>query len=246
MKALKIVLMSLFIIVVLVVGGFLLISSLAKSDPNVGKYNVQPSKTVITKSIESALKNEEVKLSNQEINEFLAYCINEGTFSFENRSDIVIKNIYTTIQNEDNNVLFYVAYNYKGTDYGLTSNIDLTFDPTKQQFIAIIQSLKIGELKIPVNLVLSLIKDNLPAQIDLEDNKLYFDYLSLSGQERSIQELIKIESFRLSNGSAYIKLPKATNTTSNYLKNLIDKGVAKGEAYINDIFNNITNYFSRN
>lgn len=245
MKALKIVLITLLVIILIVAGGMAVMYALAKTDPNEGKYNTNPSTTAITKSIESSIINNEVEITNQEVNEFLAYCIEQGYFSFKDNSDMIIKTINANIQTENNTAIFYVAYNYKGNNYGLTAKVNLTFNPDSQQFIALIQDLKIGKLKLPVSFISYFIKDIPSENVYLDNNTLYINYAGLLYQDK-ITNTIKIESFRISNGSAYIKFEKATDIASNYLGDLIEKGLSQGETYLNNILDNITNYFINN
>lgn len=242
MKTLKILLVTFLVIAVIIGGSFLIILNLARRDPNAGKYQAQPSTDLIDKSINSAIANQEIELSEQDINGFLAYCINEDVLKARNSSDLAIKNVNIDIKNDDS-ALFYVSYDYKGTEYGLSSEVDLTFDPNTQQFVASIDSLKIGQLKVPVNLALSLINDKLPYGIDTKDNTIYLDYNKIASLNKKNQDLSKIESFHIDGEKAYIKLPKASDTAGNYVKDAIEKGIAQSGEYINNIINNITDFF---
>ena len=242
MKVLKFVLILLLVIILILAGSIVVMYALAKTDPNENKYNINPSLTAIKKSLESTIINNEVKITNQEVNEFLAYCVEQGYFSFKGNSDVIIKTINADIQAEDNVVIFYIAYDYKGNNYGLTAKVNFTFNSDSQQFIALIQELKIGKLKLPVKLTLSFIKDIFPENININNDTIYINYLGFPLQNENTN-IINIESFRISNRSVYIKLEKAGDIVNNYLKDLIKNGLSQGERYLSTLINEVTPTF---
>nr|WP_319487484.1 hypothetical protein [uncultured Caproiciproducens sp.] len=160
---LLVILLSVIVLLLAVAG---ILFGLAMSDPNEplppdGKTD---SSAVAVKLVSAAATGEPAKLTGEEVSAMLTQKLAQGKQS-------AVQGVRLTV-NSDNTVAAYLPVVYKGIKLGVSANLTVGWDATKNLIRVAVNSMKIGRLPVNSARMLSRVKDKLPQGVEVQGSVL--------------------------------------------------------------------------
>lgn len=139
------------------------ITSLALSKDS--KYKTASSDIVSTidKIKNSGLKNEEIYLNNIEVNSLLQMAFND-----KSNMPINIKGIYSELK--ENKIKLFMPFSFKSIDFVISSKGSINL--TKDKIVYDVDYIKLGNLKLPFNLISKMLKGKINSHIIINNNQI--------------------------------------------------------------------------
>lgn len=215
----KIVLISVLSVVALIlllIGGTV---ALALTDDNAGKYKDSPSQEITTKLIVAAGTGEEVSITPEEMNGYVAYLLQKVTAEGGKSSDLTIKGIHLTPDKAQNLVEAYVPVTYKGVNLGLTAKAAVSMDAEQKRLAIDVQQLKVGRVTVPTETGLGLMKSHLPEGVTVVGQKLFVSASMLSFHVANLNTALEVKNFYVQGGAFKMQTTGMLDVLKDYIKN---------------------------
>lgn len=183
-----IIVLSVVAAILIVIG---ILTAMALNDPGRNSAPVPASTgSMFTKLGAAALSGEPAQITQDELNGLL-------TSRFGSMPpQCIIK--------EDKTLDVYVPVNYKGIRIGVTANVAMKFNPSRQQLSMQLNSVSVGRLPISPALALRLAKNRLPSGFSAEENVIYADVSTLVGNDMSNATGVDITGMDIFDGKLVI------------------------------------------
>lgn len=198
------------VLAILVIIGIL--AAFALKDDNAG-LAATPSANVLKTILTNAITGKESELSATELNQYLAY-----QFKQKNAGS----SIYLSI-NSDNTVNAYTPVTVKGIHLGVTAAANVTFDSKKNLLVAVVKSVHIGRLGVPVTFALNFMKDKLPTGVKVDSDRITVDSSLLTIPVEGTNGTLKISDIQIKNQKILLQTTGMTDLVEEYLRKFGDQ-----------------------
>lgn len=232
-KPLKIFLIILLVILLILaalgVGAYIVYLNLTDTS-NADKLNTKESKTIYEPLVKSVILGEKQTVTDDDINGILAVVINTyvdslGEEDFKNQ--FTVKGVATYMKDNNSADIYADIYYNNDVRFIFYADTDISLDKSDKNILLELKSAKIGNMKIPVNMVTDNLKSalsDISSDITTDDKTIYIpsEYtFEFSGKEVNVY----IEELEVSEAKAQVK----TNSAMNLINQFID-------GFIKDIF----------
>jgi hypothetical protein len=220
----------LFFIIICVISIVGILVFLVTKDDNLEKFSDHYSKDLFKKIVMSSFSDQEISLKAEELSSILNFIVNsklKNKDSDDESKKVMLKgiNIFLEKENKNKEVAVYLPITYKGTHVGIIAKSKISV--SDQICVEVLES-KFGKLWVPRFIFFSLLKNKIPQDWSLEDNKIYIPS-TLRFDISGCEVILKIESLFISDSDIKLKL-KANN------KNIVSD--------FKDIFNKMCKLFT--
>lgn len=162
----------------------------AINDENSGKYSSTPSCKAVAKMAASAVTNKEAKISDQELNDLLAYILSKS-----GQASNIVKGIYVDIIDNTQTAKIYVPITYKGLSLGLSGNLNINLNDELSRVELTLSKTKVGKLPIPSRIVSKMIAKDFENYLKYDEPtiwfnskiKLNFEYINITAQIKILE-----------------------------------------------------------
>lgn len=135
---------------------------LIRQDDCAGKYEVAASQDLLPKIVASVSAGQEMEISEQEFNSFLAYVMEEKQSAETHTGNFQLHSLYLTLGQQEGQAGLYAPCSMFGFSIGITARLQISFDPDEQLFSIQFLQMKLGRLSILPRWGLQMIRDHLP------------------------------------------------------------------------------------
>lgn len=218
----KIILTVIIIILLIIILSALIMISLAFTDDNTDKYNSLPSNELAKEVAMSAVFDNEAYITEESLNSFIAYLIQQANNSGVFGSDCTLNALYIEINSGTPSHLYF-QITYKERDLGFSADINAYFDEVNQTIKLSLDNAYVGRLKIPNSLLSYVLsKINFASALgfsSVDDLTITLPtHYSLSIDDIGTIVEIDIINLNVDNGEIYIQTnPIAQDTIDNIL-----------------------------
>lgn len=165
-----------------------ILAALALNDPNRGLPPAAPqSGALYAKLGAAALGGEPARLSADEVNSYLA-------------AEYPGLSPHLSIRSDDS-VDAYVSVAKRGMQFGLTANLTVRFDASRQQIVLQLRSFHVGRLPVPPGFALRFAGGRLPQGITAEEDALRADLPALWSGEIAGLAGLRLTDLKVGGGS---------------------------------------------
>ncbi|MDE7389926.1 MAG: hypothetical protein K2M82_03180 [Lachnospiraceae bacterium] len=213
------------IILLVIVLSLLIMLGLAFQDDNTDKYNTPPSDEFLQTAGLTAIQNNELYVSEAELNGFIAYSIQQSKSLGLQQSDIKLNAGYVEI-NKTTPSRIYLQIDFKGKYLGLSADLNTSVSAENQTIVFTLENCKIGRLPIP-NSAVEKIMSRIPIaslnqflSIDGRSVTLPMNY-SYEITQIGVSVDIQIMDVQVNDGSFYIKTNPIAQDFLNSIKDAL-------------------------
>lgn len=204
----------LLLVLLLTVGGVLFF--LVMQDDSRDVYQEAPSTDLIAKAVAAAGSGNEMEVSQQELNGFLAYLFEQQKESQQESTPV--HSLYFTLGSGQGKAGVYAPCSVLGLQIGITARVDVQYDANTQIFSIRFEEMKAGRVPVKAKWGLSFLSGKLPEGISVQEDSLLIDANRIDWHLGELGSLLKIEGFRIEEGKAYLKTNGMVDALESYLK----------------------------
>ncbi|HIS69440.1 MAG TPA: hypothetical protein IAA58_08790 [Candidatus Gallacutalibacter stercoravium] len=186
---------------------------LAKQDDNAGKHQAEPSLDLLTKGLVAAGTGEEVAVTQEEINGFLAYWLQQQ----EQQGDFALRGVYLTLGQEEGNIELYLPVTYKGIELGVTAQANLTYNAAAKQFRIEVQQVHVGRLPVSPQWAVAFLNGHLPGMVSVDATALLVDASALKVTVNEQTPPLELVAFSISGGQAHLQTTGLLEAIMDYV-----------------------------
>lgn len=230
LKVILIILLILFMILAaLGIGAYIVFRNLTDTS-NADKLNTVESKTIYEPLVKSVILGEKQTITDDDVNGILAFVINTYVCSLSEedfKNQFTIKGIAAYMKDNNSADIYADIYYNNDTRFIFYADTDISLDSTAKNISLELKNAKVGNMKVPVNMVTDNLKQSLyeiSPDIKVDDKTICVpsEYnFEFSGKDVNVY----IEELEISDSKAQIK----TNSAMNLINQFIDD-------FIKDIF----------
>lgn len=167
----------------------------------------QPSSELLGKVVQGALSGEEVEVTAEEANAYLAYL-------GENSHNELLQKLTLNIR-EDNRLEIWLPITAYGMD--ITAYCAIRPEFSKETIQLHIEEARAGLLPLPPSLALEAVEEKLPAGVELQGDTLVMETPHFSLEEQGIDFSVGLQELRAENGKFILR----TDSVSDAIQDLL-------------------------
>lgn len=227
--------LSLLLIILFIIGliGFTTLNYMVHVNEYEGMFNSPPNSETIVSLVKPLILKNSAEISNDSLNELIAYEVQTNIKSYINLGDIRINGVSLLFIGE-NKAEIFIKLTGKSTVV-ISSELDFRFDKNKQELSAVISNVHMGKLKLPNTLWKHFLSElDTKDRLNITDNHII---LSVSLSEGETSEYIpKISELYIKNGKLTITIDKVFEKGYDLLYNILgDKATSVIETVIDTV-----------
>ena len=189
---------------------------LIRQDDCAGKYEVAASQDLLPKIVASVSAGQEMEISEQEFNSFLAYVMEEKQSAETHTGNFQLHSLYLTLGQQEGQAGLYAPCSMFGFSIGITARLQISFDPDEQLFSIQFLQMKLGRLSILPRWGLQMIRDHLPDGVYVEQDFLYLPVSYIKGSLGEWGNSLQIQGCRIQNRKLFLRTNSMWDTVKKW------------------------------
>ena len=189
---------------------------LIRQDDCAGKYKAADSQDLLPKIAASVSAGQEMEISEQEFNSFLAYVMEGEQAAEAHTGNFQLHSLYLTLGEQEGQAGLYAPCSVFGFSIGVTARLQITFDPDEQLFSIKFLQMKLGRMSISPRWGLQMIRDHLPDGMYVEQDFLYLPVSCIKGSLGEWGNSLEILGCRIQNRKLFLQTNSMWDTVKKW------------------------------
>ena len=203
-------------------------------DDVMDQYNPTPDSGVMKKLLAGALTGQETTLSEGEVNGLLAYYF-ASLYRPKEGAVTVVQGAQVRFSPEPGRVSLYVPCDSGGTHLAVSAVVDVSFEPASGNLWLDLAQTRIGRLKVPKSIALSVLQKNLPEEIRVQDGRLCIQTKELSVSAFGVQIPLSLETFTLTGSTVALRVTPLLEPVKEQLLQKLRDALPEGSSLLQNI-----------
>ena len=219
----------------------LVLAAFLMKDDYEGKLSAVPSTEIVKKALVAAGTGEEMKISCEEMNGFLAWQFEQSGGTLGN-GDFRLEQVYLDVR-EDGKLAAYTPVSFRGKHLGVSSVSSLSFDPEDKIITLQVEELRIGRLEVPASWLFSLLSGYFPEGIRADANSIMLDISTFKYPVEAIRAELELTKLSTRGGAFVIRTTGMIDAAKDFLKGQLPEGSGLDE-YVDDFANQLKEFLA--